>query len=581
MALTLAQLDDAAPAALTDLLTGVYGPRCPVAAAVAARRPLTSAAAWHTALTRAVRDLDEDAQRSLVLAHAVRLVDNGIADPLFRVALEEGERAALTEGLMAYEARFGFAFVLALGGPRGTGLTGAQVLERLQRRLGQPADFEWAEAMREPDRIARLALDRLLGTQPDQGNRLWDQAEALARHSDPGFAERGQLTVTYLTAAHQACAQQLIAWMHESGFDEVGRDALGNVVGLYRGHDPQARRLLTGSHYDTVRNGGKYDGRLGVLVPMAAVRALHEAGERAPVGIEVVAFAEEEGQRFHSSFLCASALIGRFDPAWLEQRDAQGVTMREAIVAAGLDPAGIAAIARDPARYLGFVEVHIEQGPVLNELKLPLGVVTSINGGVRYLVEITGMAGHAGTTPMDSRRDAAAAAAELMVYLETRASAVPDLVGTVGLLEVPGGSINVIPGCCRFSLDIRATTDEVRDACTDDVLARLQQVCERRGLSYTVEQTMRVPAAPCAPSWQQRWREAVAAQGLPVHDLSSGAGHDAMRLHEIMPQGMLFVRGDNAGISHNPLESITAHDAQLAVDAMLSLIRQLPADGRP
>jgi N-carbamoyl-L-amino-acid hydrolase len=215
---------------------------------------------------------------------------------------------------------------------------------------------------------------------------------------------------------------------------------------------------------------------------------------------------------------------------------------------------------------------------VLNALDLPLGVVTSINGGVRYLGEIVGVASHAGTTPMAGRRDAAVAAAELALFLERRASAQPELVGTMGLLDVPAGSINVIPGRCRFSLDIRATTDAVRDSCVADVLAEVERICERRGVSCEIEQTMRVPAAPSAPEWRRRWERAVSALGLPVHRMPSGAGHDAMKLHEIMPQAMLFVRGLNLGISHNPLESITSDDAELAVRAFRHLLENLASE---
>jgi len=326
-----------------------------------------------------------------------------------------------------------------------------------------------------------------------------------------------------------------------------------------------------------VRNGGRYDGRLGILVPMAVVRELHRAGRRLPFGIEVVAFAEEEGQRYKATFLGSGALTGDFDPAWLDQTDADGVTMREAMRAAGLPGAmeAIRALQRDPARYLGFVEVHIEQGPVLDEMDLPLGVVTSINGGVRYLGEIVGQASHAGTTPMGRRRDAACAAAELVLFVEQRAGAVADVVGTVGLLEVPAGSINVVPGRCRFSLDLRATTNAARDALAADVEAELARLCDARGLAFTLERTMTADAAPSAPAWQRRWEAAVAALGLPVHRMPSGAGHDAMKLHEVMPQAMLFVRGGNAGISHNPLETITADDAELCVAAFARLLDDL------
>ena len=218
---------------------------------------------------------------------------------------------------------------------------------------------------------------------------------------------------------------------------------------------------------------------------------------------------------------------------------------------------------------------------MLNELGLPLGVVTSINGGVRFAGEVRGMASHAGTTPMTSRRDAAAAVAELAVFLEKRARQAPNLVGTMGMLEVPNGSTNVVPGRCKFTLDIRATTDPVRDACVDDVLAEAAAICERRGLSLQLEETMRVAASPSAPEWQARWERAVVALGLPVHRMPSGAGHDAMKLGEVMPQAMLFVRGENAGISHNPLESSTADDMQLAVEAFLQLLDGLAAESEP
>ena len=215
---------------------------------------------------------------------------------------------------------------------------------------------------------------------------------------------------------------------------------------------------------------------------------------------------------------------------------------------------------------------------MLNEIDQPLGIVTSINGSVRYLGQITGMASHAGTTPMDRRRDAATATAELALFVEKRGAAVPNLVATMGMLEVPNGSINVVPGRCTFSLDIRATTNEVRDACATDVRDELQRICQRRGLHFSLEETMRAAAAPSAPAWQQRWERAVQALGLPLFRMPSGAGHDAMKLHEIMPQAMLFMRGGNAGISHNPLESITNHDTELCVRAFQNLLDQLATE---
>jgi N-carbamoyl-L-amino-acid hydrolase len=535
--------------ALADL-DGLYTGAPWVAQAAHAKQPFASPAAIARAMAEAVREAPRDAQLALLRAHATRCT-----------------------GADAYEARFGFPFVLATAGPRGTGLSDAQVEAILARRIQNHPGFEFAEGLREVHRIAELRLSQRLGITPALGNVVWNWAERLAAHSDPGYAERGQLTVTYLTDAHRACAADLSRWMREEcGFDEVSIDAVGNVVGVYRGTEESAPRLLTGSHYDTVRNGGRYDGRLGILVPMACVRELAREGRRLPFAIEVVGFAEEEGQRYRAAFLGSGALAGHFDMAWLDQADADGIPMREAMARAGLRSADIPALARDPSRYRAFVEVHIEQGPVLNDLDLPLGVVTSINGGVRYLGEVIGTASHAGTTPMGMRHDAAAAVAELVLYLEHRASEVPNVVGTVGMLEVPNGSINVIPGRCRFSLDIRSTTDPVRDACVDDVLAELRRICDRRGLRFTLEEAMRAAAAPSDPAWQARWERAVEALGLPVHRMPSGAGHDAMKLGQVMPQAMLFVRGINAGISHNPLEGVTAHDAELAVQAFRNLV---------
>ena len=420
----------------------------------------------------------------------------------------------------------------------------------------------------------------------DHGRAILARADELARHSDvapadvPAGAPR-PLTVTYLTEAHRACAADLLQWMRDDGFDEAGIDAVGNVVGVYRGTEPGAPRLLTGSHYDTVRNAGRYDGRLGIFVPMACVRELARQGRRLPFDLEVVGFAEEEGQRFAATFIGSGALVGQFDPAWLALRDADGVTMRDALLAAGHDPAAVPALRRDPARYRGFIEVHIEQGPVLSTAGLPLGVVTAINGSVRFVGEMTGVACHAGTTPMNQRRDAATGVAELALYVERRAAQVPSIVGTVGQMHVPDGSINVVPGRCRFTLDIRSTTDAVRDDCVADVLAELHAICDRRGVSVSIEETMRAAAAPSAPEWQARWERAVAAAGLPVHTMPSGAGHDAMKLAEILPQAMLFVRGENAGISHNPLESSTADDMQLAVEAFLHVLDELAAGAAP
>ena len=585
--LTLDQLNGASREAFTALLDGTYEHSPWVASRAWARRPFTSLAALKYALAEAVRSSDREAQLGLIRSHPELAGKAMVAKTLTAESTNEQGKAGLTSCTpdelariqtlnASYNQKFGFPFILAVRGPRGVGLNRQQIIAAFERRLRNHPNFEFAEALRNIHRIAEIRLDDKFGSQPSLGNLVWDWAESLSTHSEPGYEERGELTVTYLTDAHRAVAERLAHWMKsDCGFDDVEIDAVGNVVGVYHGADTAAPRLLTGSHYDTVRNGGKYDGRLGILVPMACVRELSKAGRRLPFGIEVIGFSEEEGQRYKAVFLGSGALTGHFDCAWLDQQDANGITMRQAMEHAGLCIADIPKLKRDPKRYLGFVEVHIEQGPVLNELDLPLGVVTSINGSVRYVGEIVGMASHAGTTPMDRRRDAAAAAAELVLLAERRASSVPDLVATVGMLEVPNGSINVVPGRCRFSLDIRATTNGVRDACASDMLEGLRTICDARGLSFTLEETMRASSAPSAPAWQARWEHAVASLGLPVHRMPSGAGHDAMKLHEILPQAMLFTRGENAGISHNPLESTTSHDMDLCVAAFQALLTQL------
>ena len=583
MALTLEQLHTVSPDEATALLDGLYEHSPWIARAAMAARPFRSLAELKAALVQVVQNASREAQLGLVRAHPELAGKAMVSNTLTAESTNEQQKAGLTQCTpeelahiqqlnASYGAKFGFPFVMAVRGPRNTGLAKQDIISTFERRVHNHPDFELQEALRNIHRIAEIRLNDKFAVQPTLGNDVWDWQEKLSTHTDPGYAEKGQLTVTYLTDAHRACAQRISHWMRDCGFDEVEVDAVGNVVGRYLSDKPDAKTLMTGSHYDTVRNGGKYDGRLGIFVPMACVRELHRQGKRLPFHFEVIGFAEEEGQRYKATFLGSGALIGDFKPEWLDQKDADGITMRAAMQHAGLCVDDIPKLQRDPARYHGFVEVHIEQGPVLNELNLPLGIVTSINGSVRYIAEIFGMASHAGTTPMDRRRDAATATAELALFVEKRAAQDGDSVGTIGMLEVPNGSINVVPGQCRFSLDLRAPTNAQRDALAQDVLAELQAICERRFLRYTLEETMRAAAAPSAPAWQQRWERAVDALGLQRYAMPSGAGHDAMKLHEVMPQAMLFVRGQNSGISHNPLESTTSDDMQLAVEAFQHLL---------
>ncbi|CAM3024553.1 Zn-dependent hydrolase [Cupriavidus taiwanensis] len=412
------------------------------------------------------------------------------------------------------------------------------------------------------------------------GDTILAHADELARFSDM----EGGLTCAYLTPAHRAAQDLLAQWMAAAGM-QVRIDAIGNVIGRYAA-DPaagDARVLMTGSHFDTVRNGGRYDGRLGILLPIAVIGALNQAGIRLPYHVDVVAFAEEEGLRFKTSFLASSVLAGRFDPALLERQDTDGVTLREALAVSGLPGAGdlqaLRAAALDPASLLGFVEVHIEQGPVLLHHGLPLGVVTQIAGSSRFSVRVEGLASHAGTTPMGMRRDAAAGAAEMILLVEQRCAAAPTLVGTVGQLQVPDGSSNVIPAACTFSMDIRAGEDGIREAAIADIVAGIAQIAARRGLTAQVERVPPVNNAPCARWLMDQFGAVLKKRGLQAFELPSGAGHDAMMMQRVTDVAMLFVRCGNGGISHNPLETITADDAQLAAEVFVDFLRHFQPRG--
>ena len=605
--ITLNQINTLPRAEAAALLTGLYEHSDWIAEQALDARPFASAAALKHAMVKVLAKAGRAPQLALVRAHPELAGKAMVSKSLTAESTHEQTKAGLTHCTpeefahiqqlnASYNAKFGFPFILAVRGPRGSGLNKQQIISTFERRLHNHPDYELAECLRNIHRIVEIRLNDKLSYEPALGHEVWDWHEWLAQFSDVGamnkqapHAAREELTVTYLTDAHLKCARTIELGMKACGFDEVRIDAVGNVVGVYKAASHHAKTLMTGSHYDTVRNGGKYDGRLGIFVPMACVRELARAGKRLPFNLEVVAFAEEEGQRYKATFLGSGALVGDFNNEWLDQKDADGITMRQAMKQAGLKIEEIPKLTRNAAEYLGFVEVHIEQGPVLNELDIPLGVVTSINGSVRFVGEIIGMASHAGTTPMDRRRDAATAVSELALYVEKRAAALSAVsadtaksptsacVGTIGMLTVPNGSINVVPGRCQFSLDLRATTNELRDSLMHDVLAELKAICERRDLHYTLEETMRASAAPSDAKLQALWEHAVQSLGVPVFHLPSGAGHDAMKLHEVMPQAMLFVRGQNAGISHNPLESTTSDDMQLAIDAFMHLLHNTHA----
>lgn len=351
----------------------------------------------------------------------------------------------------------------------------------------------------------------------------------------------------------------------------AGFDAIGNVVGRYEGIGADVPALLLGSHLDTVEDAGRYDGMLGVVTAIICVAELHRADKRLPFAIEIIGFGDEEGVRFGTTMLGSRALAGTFEPAWLDRNDARGISMAAALRDFGLDPAAIGSAARRPEDVCAYIELHIEQGPVLESRDLPVGCVTSIAGATRLVVEVTGEAGHAGTVPMTARRDALTAAAECVLAVERRCLAEQGLVGTVGRIGAEPGAINVIPGKARFSVDIRAPNDTQRECCVTDLLRELEAICSRRGVRIGADRIHELAAAPCAPWLMDKIDQAIEAIGITPVRLPSGAGHDAMAMATIADIGMIFVRCAG-GVSHNPAESITAEDADIGARVLAEFI---------
>jgi hydantoinase/carbamoylase family amidase len=403
------------------------------------------------------------------------------------------------------------------------------------------------------------------------GARILELADRLATHSEM----TGGLTCTYLSPAHRAVAKELQELMQKAGLDTT-IDAVGNVIGRYRSVVPGAKALIVGSHYDTVVNAGRYDGRLGILSALVVAEHLQRAGQALPFHLDVIAFAEEEGVRFSAPYIGSSAVAGRLDQTLLQRCDAKGMSLADALQEVGTRLEDIAALARRSQDLIGYLEVHIEQGPVLLDRNLPAGVVTAIAGCARHQVTVHGRAGHAGTVPMALRQDAAAAAAEMVLALERRCNAEPGLVGTVGKLAVPGGAINVIPARCELTLDIRAGEDAVRAAAERDVLAEIARIAARRGVTADVVELSRTPAISCAPRLQALMAQALARAGVEPLHLPSGAGHDAVMFSGLTEIGMLFVRCGNGGISHDPRETVTADDADIGARVLLDIILSLP-----
>ncbi|HYD59451.1 MAG TPA: allantoate amidohydrolase [Noviherbaspirillum sp.] len=579
MTTTLQHLNGCDIAEFVRTLSGIYEHSPWIPERAAAQRPFANLTALKQALQAVVDNAHEEEQLGLIRAHPELAGKAAIAGQLTKESTGEQAKAGLNncspeefatlQKLNAdYNAKFGFPFILAVKGPDGKGFTRQQIISTFSRRLRNHRNDELTEDLRQIHRIAEHRLNDLFGYTPVLGNTIMEWAEVIGAWSD----DEDGLTCAYMTMAHRKTAVQLATWMREAGM-EVMIDAVGNVVGRYLSDNPDAKTLMTGSHYDTVCNGGKYDGREGILLPIAVVKHLHERGEKLPFHLEIVGFSEEEGVRYKSTFLGSNAIAGRFDMKLLDKLDADGISMRAALLDAGHNPEEIPQIARKPEDLLGFVEVHIEQGPVLLERGLPVGIVTSIAGSSRYLVELSGVASHAGTTPMNMRKDAAAAAAEIVLYVEKRCAQAPSLVGTVGQLQVPHGSVNVVPGACRLSLDIRAADDATRDAARADILREIEAICARRNMDFKVDLLVSAPAVPCAPWLMEQLSASTARAGIEPFELTSGAGHDAMAIAAITDVAMLFTRCGNGGISHNPLETMTADDAEISAQVFLDFLR--------
>jgi allantoate deiminase len=379
----------------------------------------------------------------------------------------------------------------------------------------------------------------------------------------------GEITRRFLTPAHAESITLVRAWMEEVGL-ATQLDASGTLVGVRPGPTADAPALLLGSHIDTVRNAGRFDGCLGVAMAIEAAGALRH--HTLPYTLEIRAFGDEEGVRFPVTLTGAKATAGQFNPSALDATDADGSTLRQALENFGLDPAALLAGACTARNAVAYLEVHIEQGPMLEAANTPLGIVTAINGAARFTVSVTGRAGHAGTVPMHARQDALAAASAMILAVRDTGRATPHLVATVGTISVGPGAINVIPGACSFTIDLRAPDDSVRATAEQIIRKTLQAIAEAEKVTVDLTKTHEAPATQCDDRLQTHVAQALAAHHLPTLHLPSGAGHDAMAIAALCPVAMLFVRC-TGGISHHPDECVTEPDIQAALDVLIHALK--------
>ncbi len=412
------------------------------------------------------------------------------------------------------------------------------------------------------------------GTAALAAARVMARCDALAEISE----NPGALTRVYLSPEHLRANQLVGAWMTAAGM-QVWQDAVGNICGRYEAQQAGAPALLLGSHLDTVRNAGRYDGMLGVVTAIETVQYLHDRGLRLPLAIEIVGFGDEEGTRFGITLLGSRGLTGSWPASWPDITDASGISVAQAMQAAGLDAQAIASAARPVSDFIGYLELHIEQGPCLEQAGLALGAVSAINGAQRLNCAFLGEAGHAGTVPMGQRKDALAAAAEWIVFIEQHtAQQSGSLVATVGTLQCLPGAVNVIPGDVDLSLDVRGPDDGALAALLETLLHQGRAIAERRGLQFSAEKYYHIAATHCDSALQNVVQQAVTrVQGSSL-TLPSGAGHDAIAIAERWPVAMLFVRC-HQGISHHPAEAVAEADVAQAIQAYVEVVHNVAGRG--
>lgn len=563
MVATLAQLNECDQTIFVTILQDVYSGHDWIAARAALQRPFPTLSALKLGLRRVVNNATHEEKIELLRAHPYLAKTGDRADKHASQLCAGGELEQLN---YSYNARFGFPFVLSPEDERPTGRR--DVVGIIKRRLSNQRDDEIAEALHHIGRSAELRLNYLFNHMPHAGHLVLDWSDTLGTWSD----DENCLTCAFMTTAHRKTAVQLASWMRECGM-EVSIDTAGNVIGRYVSDNPAAKTLMTGSHYDTARDSSKLKGRLGILLPIAVVRHLHSSGVKLPFHLEIVGFSDSMGLRFNSAFLGSKALAGRFDMRALDNVDSEGLTLQSTLHDAGYNAQLIPQIARRRENLLGFVEVAMESGPILRGRGMPAGVVTSIAGSSRYMIELTGTACHTGSAPMSMRRDAAAAAAEVVLLVERCCSGTVSLSGTVCEIEIPNSAASVVPGGCRLILEVRAANNATRDRAVTSIMVGIDAICYRRNMDVRIQCVEQVAAVNCAAGLRRQLGEAAMLVGVTPTELAAGTAHDAMEMAAVTDVAMLLMRCDDEGFGNAARESMTADDIETAWQVMLAFIR--------